>query len=119
KIPVDAARIVLVGWSGGATYIGMHAQAWSDRFAAIVIHGGGQGTLGDRCAAIGIHGGGQAPLADGCPSRALPAYFLVGDKNPLHGLAKDLRDWWQTCTKGVARGLLRAADHRAHERGAA
>jgi poly(3-hydroxybutyrate) depolymerase len=99
KIPVDASRIVLVGWSGGATYIGMHAQAWSDRFAAIVIHGGG-----------------QAPLADGCPDRALPAYFLVGDKNPLHGLATDLRDWWQGCTKDVTWDLVRGADHEHEDR---
>jgi poly(3-hydroxybutyrate) depolymerase len=98
-LPIDRSRIVLAGWSGGATYIGMHAQAWSDRFAAVVIHGGG-----------------QAPLADGCPAHALPAYFLVGDKNPLHGLAKDLHTYWRGCTDDVVWDLVRGGDHEREDR---
>ena len=96
---IDPTRVVLVGWSGGATYIGMHAQAWSERFSAVVIHGGGQG-----------------PLADGCASPALPAYFLVGDNNPLHGLAKDLHAYWSACTKDITWDLVRGGDHEREDR---
>jgi poly(3-hydroxybutyrate) depolymerase len=93
---IDRSRVFLVGWSGGATYIGMHAAAWRGTFAAVVIHGGG-----------------MAPGDDTCTD--LPAYFLVGDKNPLHGLAKDLRGYFETCKAEVAWDLVRGADHGKEE----
>lgn len=95
---IDPARIYLAGWSGGATYIGQHAPAWTERFAGVVIHGGG-----------------QAPGAD-CPTRALPAYFLVGDANPLHALAKDLRAWFDACAQDVTWDLVKRGDHDKEER---
>jgi poly(3-hydroxybutyrate) depolymerase len=93
KIAVDRDRIYLVGWSGGATYIGMNAAAWPDQFAAIVIHGGG-----------------QPPDDDACPSH-LPAYFLVGDRNPAFPAAKRLRTYLEACGQEVHWDLVEDADH--------
>lgn len=98
QLAIDPARIYLAGWSGGATYIGMRAPAWSETFAGVVIHGGG-----------------QAPDA-ACTPRTLPAYFLVGDANPLHALAKDLRAWFTGCTKDIAWDLVKRGDHDKEER---
>jgi poly(3-hydroxybutyrate) depolymerase len=94
KIAVDRERIYLVGWSGGATYIGMNAPAWPNDFAAVVIHGGG-----------------QSPEDDACPSH-LPAYFLVGDRNPAFPAAKRLRAYLEACGQEVHWDLVRGADHR-------
>jgi pimeloyl-ACP methyl ester carboxylesterase len=91
---IDASRIFLVGWSGGATYIGMHAQAWPQMFAAVVIHGGG-----------------VPPREDGCPDRKFPAYFLVGDKNLAHGGAKRLRSYFDKCGEEVFWDLIPGANH--------
>lgn len=96
--PLDAARIYLAGWSGGASYIGMMAPRWQRKFAAVVFHGGG-----------------QPPLSDiGCP-RDLPAYFLVGDENPAHPAARRLRDYWKSCDQELAWDLVRGADHTEEE----
>lgn len=98
QLAIDPARIYLAGWSGGATYIGMRAPAWSKTFAGVVIHGGG-----------------HAP-DEGCSPPALPAYFLVGDANPLHALAVDLRTWFTGCTKDVTWDLVKRGDHDKEER---
>lgn len=95
---IDPARIYLAGWSGGATYLGMHAAAWPTTFAAVVVHGGG-----------------HEPHAD-CPAAALPAYFLVGDRNPLHALVKDLRAWFDGCHQDVVWDLVRGGDHDKEDR---
>jgi poly(3-hydroxybutyrate) depolymerase len=95
---IDPARIYLVGWSGGATYIGMHAPVWTSTFAAVVFHGGG-----------------HEPHAD-CPASALPAYFLVGDQNPLHYLMKDLRTWFDGCHEDIVWDLVRGGDHDKEDR---
>lgn len=91
---LDRERLWLVGWSGGASYIGMRAPAFGARFAAIVIHGGG-----------------MAPAASACSADQPPVYFLVGDKNPLHFLAVMLRDYHVGCGARVTWELLPGADH--------
>jgi poly(3-hydroxybutyrate) depolymerase len=95
---IDPDRVYLAGWSGGATYIGMHAPAWATTFAALVIHGGG-----------------HAPDAE-CPTRPLPAYFLVGDQNPLHYLMKNLRSWFDGCHEDIVWDLVRGGDHDKEDR---
>lgn len=97
QVAIDPARIYLVGWSGGASWIGWRATAWAPVFAAVVIHGGG-----------------MPPDSDACPDR-LPAYFLVGDKNPRHFSAKDLRAYFDACKQDVTWDLVAGADHAKEE----
>jgi poly(3-hydroxybutyrate) depolymerase len=92
--PIDTSRIFLVGWSGGATYIGKHLQSWPPLFAATVIHGGG-----------------VPPIDDDCPDQAFPAYFLVGDKNPAHGGARRLRAYFARCEQENVWDLVPGANH--------
>lgn len=92
-VSIDPDRTYLVGWSGGATYIGMNAAAWPGEFAAAVFHGGG-----------------QPPDDDACPSH-LPSYFLVGDRNPAHPAVKRLRSYLEGCGQEVSWDLVEGADH--------
>lgn len=92
--PIDTTRIYLAGWSGGATFIGQHLQAWPSLFAATVIHGGG-----------------VQPRSDACPDRPFPGYFLVGDANPAHGGMKRLRAYFERCEQDVRWDLLPDANH--------
>jgi len=98
SVAIDPKRVYLVGWSGGATYLGRHAQAWEATIAALVFHGGG-----------------HQPSEAECVGR-LPAYFLVGDRNPLHELMKDLRAYFDRCGQDVAWDLVRGGDHDKEER---
>lgn len=95
RIEIDASRIYLVGWSGGATYIGQNAQQWPRLFAAVVLHGGG-----------------VPPRSPECPDHPFPAYFLVGDRNPYHGSARQLRAFFEDCEQEVNWDLLPGANHR-------
>lgn len=97
-VAIDLDRVYAASWSGGATYLGMRVTAWSDVFAAIVIHGGG-----------------IAPADDTC-SRTAPMYFLVGDRNPLHHLAVELQDFVRGCSGELVWDLVRRADHRGEAR---
>lgn len=92
-VAIDRDRVYLAGWSGGATYLGFHATAWP-AFAAVVIHGGG-----------------RAPFDETCPATPLPAYFLVGDKNPLHYLMRGMRDYLAHCKQPIVWDVVRGADH--------
>jgi poly(3-hydroxybutyrate) depolymerase len=94
---IDRSRVYLVGWSGGASYIGDRGRAWEAWFAAVVIHGGG-----------------VPPDDETCPA-ALPAYFLVGDNNPLHRHAVSLRGFYDGCKQDVTWDLVRGADHEREE----
>jgi poly(3-hydroxybutyrate) depolymerase len=95
---IDRKHVYLVGWSGGGSYIGYRAQAWASRFAALVIHGGG-----------------MAPSSSDCPDPAIPVYFLVGDRNPLHHLAKALRSYFDGCKQDVVWDLVKDGDHEKEE----
>jgi poly(3-hydroxybutyrate) depolymerase len=95
---INPEQIYLVGWSGGATYIGLHAPQWAATFAALVFHGGG-----------------HQPSAE-CPTETLPAYFLVGDQNPLHYLMKNLRGWFDACHELIVWDLVRGGDHDKEDR---
>lgn len=94
RYPIDAKRVFLSGWSGGASYMGWHAAGLPKVFAALVHHGGG-----------------VAPNRARCPSTRTPVYFLVGAQNPLHGLAKDLRDYYTRCGHEVKWDLVPNAGH--------
>ncbi len=94
KYPLDARRIYLSGWSGGASYMGWHASRLPKIFAALVHHGGG-----------------VAPNRANCPSEKTPVYFLVGAQNPLHKLAQDLRDYYTHCGHEVKWDLVPNAGH--------
>ena len=94
---IEPSRTWIAGWSGGASYLGWVVQQLEGRFAAVSINGGGMVAAG-------------AP----CPTRCkLPAHFLVGDANPLHGLAKELRAWFASCGQENEWDLLPGANHAA------
>ncbi len=111
RIAIDPERIALAGWSGGASYIGLRAQAWSGWVSGVVIHGGGMAPMAEGCATPTCPRTPRAGSPDG-----LPAYFLVGDKNPLHQLAKDLRAHFDGCTQDVVWDLVRGGDHDREDR---
>jgi poly(3-hydroxybutyrate) depolymerase len=95
--PIDENRMWVVGWSGGATYIGWRTQEFERLFSAIVIHGGGM----------------PPPSGSRCAARPSPVYFLVGDSNPLHSFAVDLKNYYTSCRNDLVWTLLPHADHQA------
>ena len=99
---IDENRRWLVGWSGGASYMGYRTQDLEPSFAALVFHGGGMG-----------------PAREPCSDTARPVFFLVGDKNPLHHLAQGLRQHYGRCQQSVHWDLLAGADHGGEWRGLA
>jgi hypothetical protein len=97
--PLDPERMWIVGWSGGASYVGFRTQEFERSFAAIVVHGGG-----------------MPPVWGGCSSSPASVYFLVGDANPLHALAVRLRDYYADCHHDITWKLLHGSDHRGEWR---
>lgn len=65
---IDLARVYLVGGGEGAAYIGRHADALSETFAAVVVSGGAPG-----------------PMAEACPSEPMPAHFSGEPDAALRG----------------------------------
>jgi hypothetical protein len=98
---VDPARRYLIGWSGGATYIGMRSAAWFDTFAAVGLAGGGM--AGHTCYA-------------GAGADCGPIYYLMGDRNPYFELAVQARDHFRSCGHEVTWALQRGAGHAAEWR---
>jgi hypothetical protein len=94
RVAIDRDRMWLAGWSGGATYMGMHTQELERKFAAFVFQGGG-----------------VWPLRAGCTKEKIPTVFLAGDKNPLHEHILVLRKHYEECGNEVTFFLLKGADH--------
>ena len=97
--PIDPARMWIAGWSGGASYIGYRTQEIERMFSAIVIHGGG-----------------IRPAFASCSNPQASVYFLVGDANPLHNLAVQLRDYYVGCGHDLSWNLLQGATHDGERR---
>ncbi len=94
---LDPNRRYLVGWSGGASYMGMRGARWFETFAAIALVGGG------------------APGGASCFSKAggrcAPVYYLMGNRNPLFGLARDTRAYFERCGHAVEWNVQPGANH--------
>lgn len=93
-VTLDPDRIWIAGWSGGASFLGYRYPSLAGRYSAVVFAGGG-----------------MPPAAPSCPACSPPAYFMVGNKNPLHHLAKDLRKNVIACSSDVTWDLLPGQDH--------
>jgi len=87
QLSIDAKHIYLAGWSGGSTYIGMHANRWT-KFAAVVFHGGG-----------------RKPPTSTCPNK-LGAYFLMSANNYFLKYTKMLGEYWKSCKQDRVWDLL-------------
>lgn len=113
QIAIDMSRVYLAGWSGGASYMGMHAAELSRSFAALVYHGGGVAPSTDDCAASasGLRASKRDDDSSGAPKKAAPVLFLVGSGNPLHHLARQLRTYHEGCHDEVSFRLLPGAQH--------
>lgn len=96
RVKIDRARLWIAGFSGGASYIGYRTQQIEQTFSALVIHGGG-----------------MAPADTACSTATRRTYFLLGDKNPLHALAQQLRAHCTQCGGDVTQKLLIGGDHPA------
>lgn len=92
---LDPQRLVLLGWSGGASYLAAAMPDLSPIFAAVLLWGGGM------------------PGPGGCAARPMPVAFLSGTKNPLRGLAEAARDQLRRCGHPLTWVSLPGADHAA------
>lgn len=104
---LDPDRVALVGWSGGATYLGKRMAELDDRDDRDDLD-----DLGARySAAILVGGGVPSPR---CAKRSpMPVFLLQGDHNPNHHLAVALRESLLACGHEVQWHLVRGADHAA------
>src|SRR5262249_39166969 len=89
----DTSRTWILGWAGGAAYVGYHLAALQPRYAAIVVVGGG--SRGGRCA----------------KPKALPILTISGDKNPHHDLMQITHARYVECGHAVTWKLLKGKDH--------
>lgn len=94
-LPIDLARVYLIGSSGGAAYIARHVQELSETFAALVVTGGG-----------------GLPATNACPAQILPVYFLVDAGDPG---ARDLRGYLERCKQPIVCSALRGLPRGAND----
>jgi predicted esterase len=97
---IDPDRRYLAGWSGGASYIGLFADRWGERFAAIALTGGG---IPPR----------SGPACDAC---APAVRYSMGDRNPLFYLAEQTREHFERCKHALDWRPLPGKDHAAEWR---
>ena len=93
RLPIDLARVYLIGSPASAGYIARHVQSLGETFAALVITGAG-----------------EAPATSTCPERRLPVYFLV-DANDAG--ARAFRAYLVRCKHPVAWSVTADAAHGA------
>ncbi|HKA89776.1 MAG TPA: hypothetical protein VKE22_19070 [Haliangiales bacterium] len=74
-------RVVVAGFSGGASYLGWYVPTHADGIAAAAFVAGGN------------------PYADRCPERKVPVRFDIGaeDRGMLEPFARPLRRWFEAC----------------------
>jgi poly(3-hydroxybutyrate) depolymerase len=92
---LDRSREYLVGWSGGADFLGWYALRHASRFAAVAFVAGG------------------VPYSTACPSRRLAAYFLFGsaDFRYLSGQPVVVKNLIARCGDPTKMVVLAGADH--------
>jgi uncharacterized protein YijF (DUF1287 family)/poly(3-hydroxybutyrate) depolymerase len=93
-VVLDRRRILVVGWSGGASYLGHVADRWPDAFTAVALIGGGMPAATARC-----------------PGHRAPVVYVAGDRNPYHALAVQTRDALRACGHRVDWRLLPGQGH--------
>ncbi len=99
RYALESNRVYVAGWSGGATYIGMKAEAFSSRVSGLSLVGGG------------------APSQEQClESPCVSVDYLMGDANPLFELARNTRDRLSECGHPLRWQELAHADHGAEWR---
>lgn len=96
RYALDPAREYLVGWSGGADYLGWYAPRHAARFAAVAYVAGG------------------TPYDAACPTHKLAAYFLMGsaDFRYLSGQPAQVRELLARCGDPTKWVVLAGADHQ-------
>ena len=87
-VPIDLARVYLIGSANGTAYIARHVQALSETFAALVITGGG-----------------GSPVTSACPEQVLPTYFLVDVRDTG---ARAFRSYLERCKQPVVWNVTRS-----------
>ena len=85
----------LIGWSGGADYLGWYALQDSSRFAAVAFVAGG------------------VPYHASCPATHLAAYFLLGGRDPryLTGQPLAVRSIFARCGDATKVVVIPGQDH--------
>ena len=92
-LPIDLARVYLIGAASGAGYMARHVQELSQTFAALVITGGG-----------------APPTESACPAQILPVYFLVDAGDPG---ARNFRGYLERCRQPIVWRTRRDVPHGA------
>jgi poly(3-hydroxybutyrate) depolymerase len=89
---LDATRVYLVAWSGGAAYAGFHLRELVHPFAAIALLGGGGS-------------------ASGCARRKVPVFMLSSELNPYRPVIDQARAHLVGCGHPLAYHDMPNRDH--------